>query len=36
VRKQLKVWPEKGKRAAMWLPARDAVRLVHKRQLHGA
>jgi hypothetical protein len=26
VRKQLKSWPEKGQRDAIWLPAQDAAR----------
>jgi predicted NUDIX family NTP pyrophosphohydrolase len=33
VRKQLKSWPEKGERDAIWLPAQEAARLAHKRQL---
>jgi 8-oxo-dGTP pyrophosphatase MutT (NUDIX family) len=33
VRKQLKSWPEKGQRDAIWLPVGEAARTVHKRRL---
>jgi predicted NUDIX family NTP pyrophosphohydrolase len=33
VRRQARTWPEKGQRRAIWLPAREAARLVHKRRL---
>jgi len=33
VKHQEKRWPERGQRQAIWLPAREAARLVHKPQL---
>lgn len=33
VRKQKASWPEKGQRDAIWLPAHEAARLVHKDEL---
>jgi ADP-ribose pyrophosphatase YjhB (NUDIX family) len=33
VRGQARTWPEKGQRRAIWLPASEAARLVHKRRL---
>jgi hypothetical protein len=33
VRGQVKHWPERGQRDAIWLPADKAAKLVHKPQL---
>jgi 8-oxo-dGTP pyrophosphatase MutT (NUDIX family) len=33
VRRQEKRWPERGQRDAIWLPAQEAAKLVHKPQL---